>query len=109
MIPYITYREPDANGNLEYYILQKAFPHFCGRITEQPIDGAIINQPIAGYNLWIAFNYTIRGKMIPDYKNIMDEIEDIFFKMSVWFYTERIVTDKQRYKKFKINEPASTR
>lgn len=102
-VPYITFREPGANGDLEYYILQKEFPHYLGRIVTYPVEGAIINQPIAGYNMWVTFEYTLRGKMIPGYKDVQKEIEEIFFNMAAWFWAERIVTDTSRYKKFKIN------
>ena len=72
-IPFITYRELH-NGQLEYYVLQKEFPHFLGRIVTSPVPNAIVNCPVAGYNLWVTFNGTLRGNIIPDYKNIIDEI-----------------------------------
>jgi len=108
MTPYITYREKDDNGDLQYYILQKAFPHMVGRLVTFPIEGALANEAIAGYNLWITWNGCLRGNVIPNYTNFDKEIANVFFNMSAWFYAERIVMDKSRFKKFKINTDANS-
>lgn len=102
MNPYITFRDKDEEGNLQYYILQRDFPHFVGRIVYTPVEGAIANEPIAGYNMWVTFANTLRGNFLPSYKNIKDEINSVMFSMSAWFYSERILIDKDRFKKFKI-------
>jgi len=103
MIPYITYREPNEEGILCYYILQKYFPHFSGLlVANRPIDGAIVNAPIAGYNLFITFNGTLRGNIIPNYKNIQEEIITVFEDMSSWYLINRILLNEKLYRKFKI-------
>lgn len=102
MNPYITYREHDGVGNLKYYILQRAFPHFIGVLSEHPNHGSLVSIPIHGYNLWVNFGGTIRGNIIPQYQNIQDEIQSIYNSMASWFYAERIMVDEKRYKKFKI-------
>ena len=103
MMGYITFRDKDENGDLQYYILQRAFPHFVGRISAIPIEGALANEAIAGYNLWVTFNGTLVSNLIPNYRNIQEEISQVFFSMAAWFYAERVVMDKSRFKKFKIN------
>lgn len=110
MIPYITFREKDEDGNLCYFILQKAFPHFLGKIVTRPIEGALANEPIPGHNLWVTFNSTLRGNMIPNYKNIQEEIAISYHSMACWFHAERIVMDGDRFKKFKIktNDSSTT-
>lgn len=98
---FITYREKDSSGVLQYYILQKDFPHINGLILNKPCEGNWCS-PVPGYNLWIVFDYTIRGKMIPSYKNIREEISSVLDRMAAWFYAERIMQDEKKYKKFKI-------
>jgi len=102
MIPYITYREKDDNGEMQYYILQKAFPHMTGRLVTFPIEGALANEPISGYNLWITWGGCLRGNVIPDSRNFDKEIANVFAQMSSWFYGERILVDEKKFKKFKI-------
>ena len=102
MNPYITFRDKDKNGDLQYYILQRDFPHYVGRIVVSPKQGALINQSIAGYNLWVCFDGTLRGNFIPSYSTVTEEISNVYFNMAAWFYSERIVMDKNRFKKFKI-------
>jgi hypothetical protein len=102
MMPFITFRDKDAKGDLQYYILQRAFPNFVGRITRTPVDGALINQPISGYDLYVTFAGTIQGNIVPDYRNIQQEIQNVYIKMAAWFWTERIIMDDKKFKKFKI-------
>lgn len=112
MQPFISYREKNEDGLLCFYILQKAFPHYCGLIVaEYPVEGAIINQPIAGYNLWVSFNFTLRGHFIPAYKDVKDEIENVYSNMADWYLVNRIIPNEKLYKKFKIkiNDTVSQR
>lgn len=104
MIHFITYREPDEKGELQYYILQKEFPHFIGRLVNKPIEGAIINSAVPSYNLWITFNFTLRGNVIPSYKNIITEIEIIYSNMANWFHNERILLEEKKFYRFKIKK-----
>ena len=108
MIPYVTFREP-LEGQLQYFILQKAFPHFVGVLTYLPVDNRIIPSiPISGYNLWVTFNGTLRGNMIPTYNNIDKEAMEALNAMAIWFYQNRILPDEKRYKKFKIQPNVSS-
>jgi len=107
MTPYITFRDKDESGELQYYILQRDFPHMIGVLVTYPIK-SLSCQPISGYNLFVKFDGCLRGKMLPDYRNIADEIDTIMQTMAVWFYTERIVMDKKRFKKFKIENDATS-
>lgn len=100
--PYITYRDTDNEGNLQYYILQKEFPHFVGLISAFPKTEFIPAIGISGYNLWVVFNYTLRGRMIPSYKEIDKEILQAMCNMAEWYYENRILTEPKKYKKFKI-------
>ncbi len=102
MIPYITYREPDSEGRLCYYILQKKFPHFVGILSTGPLENSLASAPVPSYNLWINFKGTLIGNTIPDYKNILQEITDEFARMADWFFEHRIKNEPKKYLKFKI-------
>jgi len=107
MNPFITYRDKDAEGNLQYYILQRDFPHLIGRLSTVPIAGTW-RSTVAGYNLYVIFDGTLRGNMVPGYRDISDEIQTVFDNMAAWFWAERIVPDPKRFKKFKIQSNVST-
>lgn len=102
MMPFITFRDKDKNGNLLYYILQRDFPHYVGLLSPYPIEGVLCQSAITGHSLWIVFNGTLRGNMIPSHKGEMVEMQVVFDNMAVWFHSERILLDEKRYKKFKI-------
>jgi hypothetical protein len=99
--PFITYREPDSEGVMMYYILQKAFPHFLGCIAYGPIDRRI-QTPVSNYNLWVTFAGTIQGNYVPSYRNVGEEIGDVMTKMATWFYENRILIEPKKYKKWKM-------
>lgn len=101
MKPFITFRDNDKEGNLQYYILQRDFPHFIGVISSVPVSGTW-QHPIAGHHLWVVFNGTLRGNSIPNYRDISVEIDVVLSNMAVWFHAERILLDEKRFKKFKI-------
>ena len=101
MTPYITFRDNDSSGNLQYYVLQRAYPHFVGRVSAQPEAGTW-QSPIAGYNLWLIFAGSLRGNVIPSYQNISEQIQEVFDSMANWYYSNRIITDEKKFKKFKI-------
>jgi hypothetical protein len=102
MSPYITFRDINKKGELSYYILQRAYPHYVFEITTIPEDSFFINNmPITNYYMWLKFDGTILGDFIPSYKNVYDEINEIMFNASNWFYENRICTNESKYKKFK--------
>jgi hypothetical protein len=102
-IPFATYRELQK-GQLEYFIVQKDYPHFLGRIVTFPVEQSLVNCPVAGYNLWVTFNGTLRGNFIPAQNNITDEIQLVFERMALWFASERIMGNGKRFDKFKIKK-----
>ena len=102
MNPYITFRELQ-DGKLEYFILQKEFPHFLGRIVMFPVERALVNEPVAGYNLFVTFNGVLSGNYYPS-TITADEMKLIFEKMALWFASERIIGNGKRFDKFKIRK-----
>ncbi len=107
--PYITFREPDENGILRYYIVQKVFPHNVGIILSQPNHEAIVQSVIPGYNLYVVFNGVLNGNMVhingADFKT---ELQVLYNTMACWFYTDRIILDKKRFEKFKVKTDVPT-
>lgn len=99
---YITYRESDAEGNQQYFILQKEFPHFVAKISEQPIVNFIQPMPITNYNLYLVFNGCLRGNIIPSYKDIGEEVKSVMNSMAIWFFEQRVLPNEKKYKKWKI-------
>lgn len=103
MKPYITFRDTDKNGKLQYYILQRDFPHYVGCISSHPVNNTIIQSEIPGYHLWVVFAGTLAGNFIPSYQSEKKNIESIFTSMAVWFHTERILTEPKKFKKWQFN------
>jgi hypothetical protein len=102
VIPYITFREPDKQGNLQYYILQKQYPFFIGIIAVRPTE-RIIEVPIAGYNLWVAFDGTLMsGNMIPIERTIVETMQGEYENMAKWYLEHRILKDEKKFAKFKL-------
>lgn len=103
MSPFITFRDTDNDGILQYYILQRNFPHFVGIISLSPVVNVFQPFPIAGYNIWVTFAGTIMGRYIPSYNHISEEIAETLANMAAWFYDQRIRSDEKKYSKWKIN------
>lgn len=101
MIPFITFREPDDNGAVQYYILQREFPHYVAVVKNVP-HGNIVNAPISGYYLWVCFAGTLRGNMIPAFPDVYKEMESVFTSMAEWYFVNRINSNPKKYKKWKI-------
>ncbi len=102
MIPYITYREPNEHGELEFLILQKQFPNYVGRLVVYPVEGALANAPVTDHHLYISFYGCLMGNFIPANKGELENISLVFAHMSEWYYLNRISSDLSRYKKWKI-------
>ena len=102
MNQFITFRENDSNDKLQYYIVQRSFPHYVGLISNIPVSEAMCCSPIPGYNLYIVFAGTLRGNVVPGYRDIAFDEQKTFNDMASWYYTERILKDEKRYKKLKI-------
>lgn len=100
MKDYLTFRE-EENGELKYYILQRAFPHMIGVVTDLPLIKSLSYSPIAGYNMYVNFHSTL-SNAIPSYKNIIEEINIVISEMATWFLVNRIIGNEKRFDKFKI-------
>ncbi len=104
MEPFITYRDKDKAGELQYYILQRAFPHFQGVILTYPKEGAFAESIVSGYNMYISYAGTISGNYILSKRDIESECQFVMQKMAEWFYANRILKESRKYKKFKVND-----
>lgn len=106
---YITFRDTNDKGDLLYFILQRDFPHYNCCLADQPIVNFVQPMPISSYNLWIVFVGTLRGNFIPYYQSIGDEIRAVMQDMAEWYFTERILKDEKKFKKWKINVSSVTK
>lgn len=98
MSPYITFRDTDAEGELQYYILQRAYPNYVFLISNHPVESLIQSIQIPGYYMWVVFSGTLMGNFIPGYKNIIDELYHEMNQISIWYYENRILTNPKKYK-----------
>ena len=103
MSPFVTFRDTDKAGVMQYYILQRAYPHFLGVITYYPTGETIYQTPVAGHHLYVTFNGVLRGNFLPAHQGVETEIQVVFEAMALWFYSERIMKDPKKYKKFMIH------
>jgi hypothetical protein len=102
MEPFITFRDTDKNGELQYYILQRAFPHFIGVIKYKPSDTALYYISVSAHHLYILFAGTLQGNFLPGYKDAVEEMEAVIRNMAEWFYANRVIVEPNKYKKWKI-------
>jgi hypothetical protein len=102
MSPFITFRDTDIKNGLQYYILQREYPHYVCLITPYPLDGIMPSLQITGYYLWVNFNGTLRGNLVPSYLNLQEDITFVMNQMSIWYYENRIVPKDKKYKNYKI-------
>ena len=100
MIPYITYREP-VGDEMGYFILQKEYPHYLGRIVEFPTGKKITYASVGQYNLYVEYYGTIMGNFVPIFDGVILEMQLALEKMADWFLENRILTEPKKYKKFK--------
>jgi hypothetical protein len=103
MSPFITFRDDDLQNGLQYYILQREYPHYMSVITEDKLDSIIPPQQITGYYLWVNFCGTLRGNLIPGYLHIQEDIKFVLNEMTQWYYINRVVPQHKKFKKFKYD------
>lgn len=103
MQKYITFKDFNNVGELNYFILQRDFPHYLARISTFPNDIIVPSIPITNYYLWIVFNGTLRGNLIPSHKNTLEDIKFVINDMAIWYYANHIVPNEKKYKKFKYD------
>ena|ERR1700722_11856088 len=103
MSPFVTFKDNDSAGILQYYILQREYPHYVGQITYYPKGGAICEVPVTAHNLYVSFAGVLRGNYLPAFPKVEEEINQVFHAMALWFYANRIVPDPKRYKKWLIH------
>ena len=102
MSPFVTYRDTDKAGQLQYYILQRAFPHYTGLISDRIIDGSILQVPVTRHNLYITFAGCLRGNYIAAYDGWEKHMTEIFHQMAAWYYENRILTNPKKFKRWAI-------
>ena len=96
---FITYREDDG-GVPSYYILQKAFPHFVGRLVDNPYFSSLLNAPVPHTKLYVAMTGTLRGNTVPSYQNIQEQIKAAALDMALWYYENRILTNPKKFQRW---------
>lgn len=103
MSPFITFKDLNEKGELELFVLQREYPNFVGRVTYYPTGKEICQVPITAHNLYMTYYSTLRGNFIPLSNYIDLEMQSVFHAMALWFYSERIMKDPKRYRKWSIH------
>ena len=67
------------------------------------MDSIIPSIQVTNYYLWVVFSGSLRGSLIPGYKNIEKDIKFVLNDMATWYYSYRIVLNEKKYKKFKYD------
>ena len=102
MSPFITFMDTNRAGEMQYYILQRAYPHYVGLIENMPRLDQPYQAPISGHHIYITFNGILRGNFVPASEQYEREIGAVFEAMAAWFYENRVLKEPKRYKKFAI-------
>jgi hypothetical protein len=93
---YIIFRE-DAS----LYILQKNFPYYIGKLTNNPKEG-ISQYPITGYRLYVSFAGTLIGKYINSDKFSIQESFPILSDMGNFVLEMHILKHQEDYERYKV-------
>lgn len=102
MEPFITFKEKDADGKDQFFVLQRKFPHYQAMILEYPREGTIATVPVPGHSFYLNFCGTIEGNYLLAKTGVEQEIQATLERMADWFYKNMIVPEPKRYKRFKI-------
>ena len=95
-------------GEEKFCILQREHPHFVCYLAAVPEKKYVPAMPIAGYNLWLVFNYVLRGKMLPTYSDVDLSALRCMEDMANWYLRTWVLCNEKKYKKYKIiNDTAS--
>jgi hypothetical protein len=100
MTPFITYRDNDESGELQYFVLQRAHPHYVGQIIDNPNFKAVYKVPIPQTSMFVAYYGDIEGRRFPMYINAEKEINAVLVNMAQWFFENRIKKNEKKYKKW---------
>jgi hypothetical protein len=100
---FITFRDTDNNDKLQYYILQRSYPHYLALLSHTPIENSLGSAAIGGYNLWVIGIGTLRGRMLPiNLSQPLKDLQSTLDVMSSWYLANRIEINPNKYKKFKL-------
>ena len=99
-LPFITYRETDEGGELQYYVAQKAHPHYVGQVIDNPNFASLYKVPIPNTTMYIAYFGVIEGRRFPLHSHFEQEINGTLVAMAEWYYHNRIKKDEKKYKKW---------
>ncbi len=102
-IPFITYRETDSSGELQYFICQKVSPHYVGMIIDNPNFESVHKVPIPNTIMYVAYAGIIDGWLYPMHSHAKQEINGILVVMAEWYWTNRISKNQQKYKKWLLS------
>lgn len=95
--PYLTIKD----GN-HIYVLQRAFPHYLGKVQYTQDPGAVIQGQIPMYNIFIVFAGTLGGNRLLLNDDWRTQLENVWEAMCRFYREERIEKMPGRFKRYKI-------
>ncbi len=106
--PFLTFRETNETGLLCYYILQKEHPHYKAILSVGQLPDTLASAPVPSYNLYVNFKGTLRGNYIPNYNDVLEDIQKCLWDMANWFYMNRVITEPKKYSKFRLSNDTTS-
>jgi hypothetical protein len=106
MHPFITFREPLPDGEMGYFILQRAWPHYVGRIVTSGAENFLVAGQVPHHTMWVTFNGVLQGNLLPAHEQAVREATETMVRMAQWFSEERISPQPKKYAKWHFNHPS---
>jgi hypothetical protein len=100
MQPFITFREPLPSGEMGYFILQRAWPHYVGRLITDISEENLVALSIPHHSLWVTFSGVLQGNLLPAQDRVVDELTMVLQAMAEWFYLERVSPHPKKYQRW---------
>jgi hypothetical protein len=104
MAQFITFRDSEEGGELQYYIASRQFPHYVGQVVDNPYYKTLLLVPIPHTTLYLAFSGTLQGRFMPLSPACEKEIPATLVNMATWYWTNRISNQTKKYKKWLLNQ-----
>jgi hypothetical protein len=69
-------------------------------IIDNPAYSSLVKVAVPMTTLYICLEGTIRGRLLPSYTGLEEEIKGVLSQAADWFYKNRILENEKKYKKW---------
>jgi hypothetical protein len=95
-------------GELQYFILQREWPHYIGMIIDNPNYKSLVKVPVPNTTLYVSLWGTLQGRLLPANAGMDNGIAATLTNMAVFYYEERIIPNQKKYKKWLLKPQSTT-